>query len=49
MLASTGDYAECIQQLSLFPAGCVALHADPNAIEALDLLVDKAWPEEFCT
>jgi hypothetical protein len=42
----TGDYAECIQQLSLFPAGCEALQAHPNAIEVLDLLVEKGCSKQ---
>ena len=39
------DFAECIQQVSLFPPGCEALKAaDITAV--LDELVDKAWSEE---
>jgi DNA-directed RNA polymerase specialized sigma24 family protein len=40
------DFAECIQQISLYPAGCMALKADSAIIPALDVLVDKAWSEE---
>ena len=40
------DYAECIQQISLFPPGCEVLKANPAVVEALDALVDKAWTEE---
>jgi len=40
------DFAECVQQISLFPAGCDALKADSAVIPALDALVDKAWSEE---
>ena len=36
----------CIQQISLFPAGCEALKADSAVVPALDALVDKAWSEE---
>eukprot|EP01048_Picozoa_sp_COSAG05_P021586 COSAG05_NODE_4022_length_1713_cov_2.089219_2_plen_126_part_01 len=39
------DYAECIQQISLFPAGCEVLK-DPAVVEALDALVDKGWSDE---
>ena len=41
------DFAECLQQIALFPAGCDALKADSAAvIDVLDALVDKAWSEE---
>ena len=40
------DYAECLQQLSLFAPGCEALKADPNVVVALDALVERAWSEE---
>jgi hypothetical protein len=30
------DYAECIQQISLFPPGCEALRAAPGVVEAKD-------------
>ena len=41
------DYAECIQQISLFPPGRAALQAaGPRVVEALDMLVDKAWSDE---
>jgi hypothetical protein len=39
------DFAECIQQLSLFAPGCEALKS-AGIVEALDALVDKAWTEE---
>ena len=42
----TGDYAECIQQVSLFPRGCEQLGADPSVVEALDLLVEKGWSDD---
>lgn len=40
------DFAESIQQISLFPPGCDALKAAPGIVDALDMLVDKAWTEE---
>ena len=40
------DYAECIQQISLFPPGCEALRAASGAVEALDALVELAWSQE---
>ena len=40
------DYAECIQQISLYPPGCEVLKANPAVVEALDALIDKAWTEE---
>ena len=40
------DYAECFQQISLFPAGCAVLKADPAVVKALDLLVAKGWSDE---
>jgi hypothetical protein len=40
------DFAECIQQVSLFPPGCEALKADPAVIAGLEVLVERAWSEE---
>ena len=40
------DFAECIQQLSLFGPGGEALKKNPDVVSALDTLVDKAWSEE---
>ena len=40
------DFAECVQQISLFPAGRAALTADSAVVDVLDVLVDKAWSEE---
>ena len=40
------DFAECIQQISLFPPGAQLLKADGAVVPALDALVDKAWTEE---
>ena len=40
------DFAECVQQISLYPAGCEALKAESAVVEAMDALVDKAWSEE---
>ena len=40
------DFAECIQQLSLFGPGGEALKKNPDVVSALDMLVDKAWSEE---
>jgi hypothetical protein len=40
------DFAECIQQVSLFGPGGEALKKNPDVISALDALVDKAWSEE---
>ena len=40
------DFAECIQQISLFPPGCDALRAHSGMVEALDALVELAWSEE---
>jgi hypothetical protein len=40
------DFAECIQQLSLFPPGCEALQAAPGVHEALEALIDTGWTEE---
>ena len=40
------DFAECIQQLSLFGPGGEALKKNPDVVSALDALVDKAWSEE---
>ena len=39
------DYAECIQQLSLFPPALSVLRADARIIKALDVLVDTALSE----
>jgi hypothetical protein len=40
------DFAECIQQISLFPPGREALRADPAVMQALTELKEKAWTEE---
>ncbi len=40
------DFAECLQQISLFPPGCEALKATPGVVEALDTLVEQARTEE---
>jgi hypothetical protein len=41
------DYAECIQQISLFPPGRAALQSwSAELVEALDTLVERAWSEE---
>ena len=40
------DFAECIQQISLFPPGCEALKENEAVIQALSILKDKAWSEE---
>ena len=40
------DFAECIQQMSLFPPGCAALQENEAVIQALSTLKDKAWSEE---
>ena len=40
------DFAECIQQISLFPPGQAALRAEPAVEEALNTLVEQAWSEE---
>jgi hypothetical protein len=40
------DYAECIQQISLFPPGCEVLKNNSAVVEALDALVDKGWSDE---
>jgi hypothetical protein len=40
------DFAECLQQISLFPPGCEALQATPGVVEALDTLVERARTEE---
>ena len=39
------DFAECVQQISLLPAGGAALKADSAVVAALDALVDTAWSE----
>ena len=40
------DFAECIQQLSLYPPGCEALKENEHVLQALSALKDKAWSEE---
>ena len=40
------DFAECLQQIALFPAGCEALKANEAVLQALLTLKDKAWSEE---
>jgi hypothetical protein len=40
------DYAECIQQISLVPAGCEALRANPAVVEALDALAEHGWTDQ---
>eukprot|EP01043_Picozoa_sp_COSAG02_P062726 COSAG02_NODE_8725_length_2462_cov_1.635633_2_plen_623_part_00 len=40
------DFAECIQQLSLFPPGCDALKAATGVVTALHALIGEAWTEE---
>ena len=40
------DFAECMQQISLFPAGLEALATDASVVDALDALVEQAWSEE---
>ena len=40
------DYAECIQQISLWTPGCAALRAAAGVVEALDALVEQAWSDE---
>jgi hypothetical protein len=40
------DFAECIQQISLFPPGCEALRAAPSVVGALEELVKSAWSDE---
>ena len=40
------DFAECVQQIALFPAGCDALKANEGIMHALSTLKDKAWSEE---
>lgn len=41
------DFAECIQQISLFePSGRDHLKANPEVVSALDTMKDKAWSEE---
>jgi hypothetical protein len=44
-IALQRDFAECLQQISLFAPGCAALKASSAAavVDALDTLVDKAW------
>ena len=38
-------YSECLQQISLFPAGCQALKAHPGVVQALDVLAVKGWTD----
>ena len=40
------DFAECIQQIVLFPAGREALTVNETLMQALLTLKDKAWSEE---
>ena len=40
------DFAECVQQIALFPAGCEALTVNETVVQALLTLKDKAWSEE---
>ena len=40
------QYAECILQLALYPAGAEALRADTSMREVLSALQYKAWTEE---
>ena len=40
------DFAECIQQVALFPPGCEALKANEAVLQALLALKDKAWSDE---
>ena len=40
------DFAECVQQISLFPPGCEALKENEAVIQALMTLTDKAWSDE---
>ena len=40
------DFAECVQQIVLFPAGCEVLTANEAVMPALLILKDKAWSEE---
>jgi hypothetical protein len=40
------DFAECIEQIALFPRGCDALKAHEGVIGTLDALVDKALSPE---
>ena len=40
------DFAECIQQIALFPPGCDALKANEAVMQALATLKDKAWSDE---
>jgi hypothetical protein len=37
------DFAECMQQLSLFPPGCAALRAAPHVVDTLRQLCDRAF------
>jgi hypothetical protein len=40
------DFAECLQQIALFPPGCDALKPNDDVLQALSTLKDKAWSEE---
>jgi hypothetical protein len=40
------DFAECIQQISLYEPGCAALRAEHAVVEALTALKNDAWTEE---
>ena len=40
------DFAECVQQIALFPPGCEALKENEAVLQALLTLKDKAWSEE---
>jgi len=40
------DFAECIQQIVLFPAGREALTVNETLMQALLTLKDEAWSEE---
>jgi hypothetical protein len=46
VLAQQRDFAECIQQVSLFGPGREALRANKAVIDALHTLVDVAWTDE---
>jgi hypothetical protein len=40
------DFAECLSQISLFPAGRAALKAEPAVLQALTILKDTALSDE---
>ena len=40
-----GHYAECLQQISLFPAGRQALKANSAVVQTLDVLAVKGWTD----